>query len=84
MAALLINHIDESTSDEEIREFLVKYGFPSFDHIERVPSTGSRPAVLVRFNECSAPELRDLLPRIHQVFWKQHTISALVMREPLE
>jgi len=84
MAALLINQVEESTSDDEIREFLTKYGFPAFDHIERVPSTGSRPSVLLKFNRCTPAELRELLPRIHQVFWKGHTISALVMREPIE
>jgi hypothetical protein len=84
MAALLINHIEDSTSDEEIREFLLKYGFPSFDRIERVAGDGSRPAVLLTFNERSAAALRALLPRIHRMFWKNHTITALVMREPTE
>ncbi|MCW0211679.1 RNA-binding protein [Achromobacter veterisilvae] len=83
MAELLINHVEESTTDEEIRSFLIKYGFPSFDRIERVPGTGERPAVLVVFHDCSAAALRTLLPRIHQVFWKNHTISALVMRDPI-
>ena len=83
MAAILINHIEESTSDEDIRGFLLKYGFPSFDSIERIASEGERPAVLVTFDDCSAAALRILLPRIHQVFWKNHTISALVMRDPI-
>ncbi|MCY1304880.1 RNA-binding protein [Achromobacter agilis] len=83
MAALLINHIEESTSDDDIRAFLVKYGFPVFDRIQRVSSAGERPAVLVTFDDCSAAALRILLPRIHQVFWKNHTISALVMRDPI-
>lgn len=83
MAALLINPVEESTSDDDIREFLVKYGFPVYDRIQRVPSTGERPAVLLTFDDCSAAALRTLLPRIHRVFWKNHTLSALVMREPI-
>lgn len=83
MAELLINHVEESTSDEDIRTFLLKYGFPPFDHIRRVPSAGERPAVLLTFNDCSAAALRALAPRIHQVFWKDRTISVLVMREPI-
>ncbi|MGE8687928.1 MAG: RNA-binding protein [Achromobacter sp.] len=83
MAELLINHVEESTSDEDIRHFLLKYGFPSFDRIQRVPSTGERPAVLVTFDDCSAAALRALAPRIHQVFWKDRTLSVLVMREPI-
>ncbi|MFD4836536.1 RNA-binding protein [Achromobacter sp. NPDC058515] len=84
MAALLINHVEDSTSDDEIRTFLLKYGFPSLDRIQRVPSDGNRPAVLVTFNAATEAELHSLLPRIHQVFWKNHTITALVMRAPIE
>lgn len=84
MAALLINNVEDSTSDDDIRTFLLKYGFPSLDRIRRVPSEGKRPAVLVTFNATTEMELNTLLPRIHQVFWKDHTITALVMRAPIE
>ncbi|QVQ28319.1 RNA-binding protein [Achromobacter deleyi] len=84
MAALLINHVEDSTSDDDIRAFLLKYGFPSLDRIQRVPSDGNRPAVLITFNSATEAELHTLLPRIHQVFWKNHTITALVMRAPIE
>lgn len=83
MAELLITPVEAGTSDEDVRGFLLKYGFPSFDRIERVPGAGERPAVLVSFDDCSAAALRALVPRIHQVFWKKHTINVLVMREPL-
>lgn len=84
MAALLINHVEDSTSDDDIRSFLLKYGFPALGKIQRVPSDGGRPAVLVTFNAATEADLNILLPRIHQVFWKNHTISALVMRAPIE
>ena len=84
MAALLINQVEDTTTDDDVRQFLVKYGFPSPDGVKRVPSEGDRPAVLVTFEGTTEPELQALLPRIHQVFWKNHTISALVMRAPLE
>ncbi|WP_217617967.1 RNA-binding protein [Achromobacter sp. GbtcB20] len=84
MAALLINQVEETTTDDEIRTFLTKYGFPSPDHVKRVPSEGNRPAVLVTFTGATEPELQALLPRIYQVFWKNHTVSALVMRAPIE
>ncbi|MEN4919062.1 RNA-binding protein [Achromobacter spanius] len=84
MAALLINHVEDSTSDDDIRMFLHKYGFPELDAIRRVPSEGARPAVLVTFNAVTESELQALLPRIHQMFWKNHTITALVMRAPIE
>nr|WP_315847177.1 RNA-binding protein [uncultured Achromobacter sp.] len=83
MAELLINHVADDTSDEDVRAFLVKYGFPSFDHIERIAGDLSRPAVLVTFNGTGPAQLRALLPRIHGVFWQGHTITALVMRAPI-
>ncbi|WP_286896220.1 RNA-binding protein [Achromobacter sp. UBA2119] len=83
MAALLINQVEDTTSDEDIHTFLVKYGFPAPDGVKRVPSEGDRPAVLVTFNGVTEPELQALLPRIHQIFWKNHTISTLVMRAPI-
>jgi hypothetical protein len=82
MAALLINHVEDSTSDEDVRAFLLKYGFPSFDRLERVPGDGSRPAVLAIFDDKSVAALRTLVPRIHNVFWNNHTITALVLSEP--
>ncbi len=84
MAALLINQVEDTTSDEDVRAFLVKYGFPAPDAVKRVPSEGDRPAVLVTFDSVTEPELQALLPRIHQMFWKNHTISALVMRAPIK
>ena len=36
MARLWLSNIDSGVSDEEIRAFLQKYGFPSYDAIEHV------------------------------------------------
>lgn len=82
MAALLINPIQDSTSDEDIREFLIKYGFPSYDRIERIAGDGTRPAVLLTFENHSAAALRTLVPAINHIFWKEHSINAMIMREP--
>lgn len=84
MAALLLTPVEASTTDDEVRNFLMKYGFPSFDRIERVPSEGNRPGALVTFDAYSSAALRTLLPRVHQVFWKNHTVAVLVMRDPIE
>ncbi|CAB3805936.1 hypothetical protein LMG28614_06269 [Paraburkholderia ultramafica] len=47
MADLLVDNIDADIADDDIKEFLVKYGFPPFDGIEHIPGDGSRPAVLL-------------------------------------
>ncbi|AOB32535.1 hypothetical protein AKI39_20085 [Bordetella sp. H567] len=82
MATLLINHVHDSTSDEDVRNFLLKYGFPPFDRIQRIAGDGSRPAVLVTFDDSSVAALRNLVPRIHQMYWNNHTITAMVLNEP--
>jgi hypothetical protein len=81
MADLLITNVEDGTADGEIKEFLIKYGFPAFDKIERVPGTGSSPSVLLTFNELDEVVLRTLQPRIHNMFWKNRTITVGIMRE---
>ncbi|MDF3889055.1 RNA-binding protein [Cupriavidus basilensis] len=81
MSLLLLGNIDSATTDDEIREFLVKYGFPPFDEIEHVPGDGTRPAVMLTFHSLEPDALRKLQPRIQHMFWKGHNLSALVMAE---
>lgn len=79
MTELLLGNVDSSASDDEIKAFLVKYGFPPFDAIEHMPGDGSRPAVLLTFNDAAPETLRSLQPRIHDLFWKNRKINAQVM-----
>lgn len=81
MAELWMGNVAEDTSDEEIKEFLIKYGFPPFDEIQRHAGTGARPAVVLSFNGTSAEGLRSLHMRIHNMFWKERTIVVQVLPE---
>lgn len=81
MAELLLGNVETGTSDDEIKEFLVKYGFPAFDAIEHMPGDGSRPAVLLTFKDVAPETLRSLQPRIQNMFWKNRKLSAQVMTE---
>jgi RNA recognition motif-containing protein len=81
MADIWIGNVQDDTSDDEIREFLIKYGFPPFDAIRRVEGTGTRPAVVVTFHDTSPDALRNLQSRIHNMFWKNRTIVVQVMPE---
>jgi hypothetical protein len=81
MADMLIITVEDSTSDEEIKAFMVRYGFPPFDRIRRVPGTGSRPAVLLSFDGVDHATLRALEPKIQNLFWKDHTLHVQVMTE---
>ena len=81
MADLWIGNVDENTSDDEIRAFLIKYGFPSFDEIQRYPGTGTRPAVVLTFHDTTPDGLRGLQSRIHNMFWKGRTLVVQVVPE---
>lgn len=81
MAELMLSNVEESVTDEEIGEFLIRYGFPQFSAIQRIPGAGSRPAALVIFDNVTADGLRNLQPRVHNMFWKGRTITALLLPE---
>ncbi|AXE95037.1 RNA-binding protein [Paraburkholderia sp. 22099] len=81
MAELLLGNVEESVLDEEISEFLQRYGFPPFDSIERVPAGIGRPVALLMFSNLSAEALNLLRSRIHNMFWKNHTITAQILLE---
>ena len=46
MASLLIGNVDDSASDDDLRDLLARHGFPPWDSIEHMPGDGIRPAVL--------------------------------------
>lgn len=81
MADLLMGNVDSEVSDEEIKAFLVKYGFPPFDGIEHIPGTGSRPAVLLTFKDAAPDGLRMLVPKIQNMFWKNRKIQVQVVAD---
>ncbi|SPA56874.1 conserved protein of unknown function [Cupriavidus taiwanensis] len=84
MSSMMLVNIDAGTTDDEIRDFLVRYGLPAFDDITRVEGDGSRPAVRLHFNEVDAGTLRGLVPRINHIFWKQRKVDAMVLAERFE
>jgi len=81
MANLWVGNVDDSTTDDEIREFLIGYGLPPFDTIQRIEGTGEHPAVLLGFNNVDHYALRSLQPRLHNLFWKSRTLVVQVMPE---
>ena len=81
MATLWIGNIAPETSDEELKALLVKYGFPAFDSIERMPGDGTRPAALLRFDATTAGVLRQLQPRVHNLFWKDRRLNVEVLSD---
>lgn len=81
MPRLMLANLAPDTTDEEIRDFLVKYGFPAFDEIEHEPGDGSRPAVLLTFRTMEQTDMFNLQKRVHDMFWKQRKISARILQD---
>lgn len=81
MADLWIGNVEPGTTDQEIEEFLSKYGFPPFDAITHIAGEGSRPAILLSFGSVGPETLRRLQPRVHNMFWKNRKIVVQVVRD---
>jgi hypothetical protein len=75
----MIGNVEPSATDDEIKQLLVKYGFPEYDGIEHIPGDGSRPAVLLSFADATSESLRSLQPRIQDLFWHNRKIHVQVM-----
>jgi hypothetical protein len=72
-------NVDTAATDDEIKDFLVRYGFPPYDEIQHVPGDGSHPAVLLTFNDAPAEALRTLGNRIQDMYWHNHKIQVHVL-----
>jgi hypothetical protein len=81
MVRLILGNIEPGTSDDEVQEFLTKYGFPPYDEIARMDGEGSRPAVTLTFNSLDPGALRILQSRVHGLFWKNRKVAASVLMD---
>ncbi|TDY37370.1 hypothetical protein BX592_13813 [Paraburkholderia rhizosphaerae] len=81
MGELWVSNIQKEVSDDEIRKFLCGYGFPSFDWIQRIDGTGASPAALLGFDTVHGYALRNLQPRVHNLFWKNRRVTVQVLPE---
>lgn len=81
MALMMLSNLHPDTTEEQVREFLGRYGFPPFDEAERQEGDGTRPSMTLTFHTADVVELNKLQPRIHGVFWNGHKINALILRE---
>ncbi|WP_027797139.1 RNA-binding protein [Paraburkholderia acidipaludis] len=81
MMHMLLGNIEPGTTDHEIRDLLVKYGFPPFDEITFIEGDGSRPAAALTFRSIDAHVLTSLQSRLHNMYWKNRQLSATVGRE---
>lgn len=81
MSILMLSNLHPDTTEEQVKDFLQRYGFPPYDTYERQEGDGTRPSVTLTFQTVDLATLQPLVPRIHAVFWNGHKINALVLRE---
>ncbi|ARN20242.1 hypothetical protein [Piscinibacter gummiphilus] len=81
MSGMLLANVDPAASDDEIREFLVKYGFPPFTKIEHFEGDGSQPSVLLSFDELDTVALTKLQSRVDHVYWKHRELRVRILQD---
>lgn len=81
MSGMLLANVDPAASDDEIREFLVKYGFPPFTTIEHHEGDGSQPSVLLSFDGLDTVALQRLQERINHVYWKHRELKVRILQD---
>jgi len=69
-----IGNLPPETTAEEVKELLVKYGFPEPTGMEPVPGDGTRPGMSVDFEGVPAEGIRPLIERVDGLFWKDRQI----------
>jgi RNA recognition motif-containing protein len=79
MAKVWVGNVAPEVTDDELRTFLEKYGFPEPGQITRVGSEGPRPAASVEFPGKTTGELAEFARRIHDVFWRGHRLHVQVV-----
>ena len=77
---LWMGNLDPATTDEELQEFLTKYGAPKIATIERVMGDGSRPAVTLTFESPAVETLYKMAQRLNGMHWKERELVVQVLR----
>jgi hypothetical protein len=72
---LWIGNIAPGTSDDELREFLGRYGIASVASIEHVAGDGSRPAAVVEVAE-TPDSLMKVTQRLNGMYWKGRSLNV--------
>ena len=79
MAKVWVGNVAPDVTDDELRAFLKKYGFPEPGEVTRIAGDGSRPAAAIEFPGETTGELAELVRRIHDVFWRGRRLHVQVV-----
>jgi hypothetical protein len=73
---LWIGNLAPEVTDDELAEFVVKYGCPRPARIERVPGDGSRPAAVLAFEDDNGKAVSQAQLRLHGMYWKGRQLNV--------
>jgi RNA recognition motif-containing protein len=79
MARLWINNLSPDVGDNDVTNFLQRYGFPPHARINAVADEqGRRRAVVLTYEGIDEQVLRNLQPRVHGVYFMGSTLHVQV------
>ena len=72
---LWIGNVAPGTTDDEIREFVMKYA-PDLEisKVTRVEGDGSRPAATIEFVDTPYGSVEKISMRLHGMYWKEREL----------
>ena len=73
---LWIGNIHPDVPDEQLCEFVEKYGCPHPSEIQRVPGDGTRPAAILNFEGAVEDKVSSAQMRLHGMFWHNRELNV--------
>ena len=73
-----IGNVAPGTSDQELRDFLARYGLEAVQSIQQVEGDGSRPAVMLEVTATTEAVMKAT-QRLNGLYWKGRTLMAQAM-----
>ncbi|HSD59349.1 MAG TPA: RNA-binding protein [Burkholderiales bacterium] len=69
-----VDNLPPEATVDEVKELLVKYGFPDPTGIQSLPGDGTHPGMSVDFEGVHPEGIRPLIERVDGLFWKGRQI----------
>jgi RNA recognition motif-containing protein len=77
---LWIGNLAPEVNDADLKAFVVKYGCPVPERIERVAGDGSRPAAVLFFDQAADKTIYEAQLRLHDMYWKGRRLFVQTTR----
>lgn len=71
-----VGNLPPGTTEQEVKDLLVKYGFPEPTGMISVPGDGTRPGMGVEFAGVHPEGIRPFIERVDGLYWKGREITV--------